>query len=72
MGKGGRLILPGFGSRACEGCLAEKRLAAFPGGTRVFIHIICVLHGAAMESLNDITWDVLLSGTGLPQSLLAL
>ncbi|KAI4115952.1 MAG: hypothetical protein LQ345_003541 [Seirophora villosa] len=25
-----------------------------------------------MESLNDITWDVLLSGTGLPQSLLAL
>ncbi|KAL8648076.1 MAG: hypothetical protein Q9210_005197 [Variospora velana] len=25
-----------------------------------------------MESLNDIKWDVLISGTGLPQSLLAL
>lgn len=25
-----------------------------------------------MESLNDTHWDVVISGTGLPQSLLAL
>ena len=29
-------------------------------------------HAVAMESLNDTVWDVLISGTGLPQSLLAL
>lgn len=29
-------------------------------------------YGIAMESLSDTVWDVILSGTGLPQSLLAL
>ena len=28
--------------------------------------------GKLMESLSDTVWDVILSGTGLPQSLLAL
>jgi hypothetical protein len=29
-------------------------------------------HGTTMETLNGTSWDVVISGTGLPQSLLAL
>ena len=31
-----------------------------------------IVAGLTMETLADTTWDVVLAGTGLPQSLLAL
>jgi len=33
---------------------------------------ICDALAAVMESLDKTEWDVIISGTGLPQSLLAL
>ncbi|KAL8750003.1 MAG: hypothetical protein Q9184_006586 [Pyrenodesmia sp. 2 TL-2023] len=56
-----------------EGCgneqEADERFRAFGLEPRLSA---LRMHIEGMESLNDTMWDVLLSGTGLPQSLLAL
>jgi hypothetical protein len=45
-------------------CTTQLLLTVLPAG-------VCELH-VKMESLSDTLWDVVISGTGLQQSLLAL